>query len=50
MFTALKFLKREVKMIRFPSGGHDISRTGKPSLRTERIEHILAWFDQHLKG
>lgn len=49
MYTALKVLKREVKMLRFPSGGHDISRTGKPSLRVERLGHILDWFDQHLK-
>ncbi len=49
MFTALKVLKREVKMVRFPSGGHDISRTGKPSLRVERLGCILDWFDQHLK-
>ena len=26
-----------------------ISRTGKPSLRVERLGHILDWFDEHLK-
>lgn len=48
MYTALKVLKRDVKMVRFPSGGHDISRSGKPSLRVERIGHIADWFDKYL--
>lgn len=48
MYTALKVLRREVKMVTFPSGGHEISRSGKPSLRVERIQHIVDWFDQHL--
>lgn len=50
MYTALKVLKRDVKMVRFPSGGHDISRSGKPSLRVERMQHIADWFDQYLSG
>jgi dipeptidyl aminopeptidase/acylaminoacyl peptidase len=50
MYTALKVLKRNVKMVRFPSGGHDISRTGKPSLRVQRLEHILDWFDQYMNA
>lgn len=50
MYTALKVLKRAVKMVRFPSGGHDVSRSGKPSLRTERLEQIAGWFDQYLKA
>ncbi|MDQ6693250.1 MAG: prolyl oligopeptidase family serine peptidase, partial [Chloroflexota bacterium] len=48
MYTALKVLKRNVKMVRIPSGGHDVSRTGKPTLRVERMQHILDWFDQYL--
>lgn len=49
LYRSLKVLKRNVKMVRFPSGGHDISRTGKPSLRVERLQHIAAWFDEYLK-
>jgi dipeptidyl aminopeptidase/acylaminoacyl peptidase len=49
LYTALKVLKRDVKMVRFPSGGHDLSRSGKPSLRVERLEHIAGWFDKYLK-
>ena len=36
MYVALKVLRRDVKMVRFPSGGHEVSRSGKPSLRVER--------------
>lgn len=48
MYMALKVLKRDVKMVRLPSGGHDVSRSGKPSLRVERLQHILDWFEQRL--
>lgn len=48
LYTALRVLRRKVKMVLFPSGGHDISRTGKPSLRAERLRHIADWFDEHL--
>lgn len=50
MYTTLKVLKRDVKMVRFPSGGHNISRSGKPSLRVERLQHIVEWFDKYLKA
>jgi dipeptidyl aminopeptidase/acylaminoacyl peptidase len=48
LYRALKVRGRTVKMVRFPSGGHDISRSGKPSLRIERIEHIAGWFDTYM--
>jgi dipeptidyl aminopeptidase/acylaminoacyl peptidase len=48
LYTALKVLNRDVKMVRLPSGGHDTSRTGKPSLRVERMEEIVGWFEGKL--
>ncbi len=50
MFRALKFLKRPVVMVRFPEESHDLSRSGKPWHRVERLRHILAWFDAWLLG
>ena len=50
MFRALKALKRPTVMIRFPNEGHDLSRTGKPWHRVERLQHIVNWFDKHLLG
>lgn len=48
MYMALKSRKKEVKMVLFPSGGHDVSRSGKPSLRVERLRHIVEWFEKHM--
>jgi dipeptidyl aminopeptidase/acylaminoacyl peptidase len=48
MFISLKRLGREVEFARFPDSNHDLSRNGKPSLRIERLERIIGWFDRHL--
>jgi dipeptidyl aminopeptidase/acylaminoacyl peptidase len=50
LYIALKVLGKTVKMVRFPSGGHDVSRSGKPSLRVERLEHIADWIDLYTRG
>lgn len=50
LFRALKYLKRPTVMVQFPGETHDLSRSGKPSHRVERLRHILAWFDKHLMG
>jgi dipeptidyl aminopeptidase/acylaminoacyl peptidase len=48
MFISLKKLGREVEFVRFPNENHNLSRTGKPKHRIERLEFIIGWFDQHL--
>jgi len=50
MFRALKFLKRPVIMVRLPGETHDLSRSGQPWHRVERLEHIVGWFDKYLQG
>jgi dipeptidyl aminopeptidase/acylaminoacyl peptidase len=50
MFRALKYLKKPVVMVRFPEETHDLSRTGTPWRRVERLQHIVNWFDIHLQG
>jgi dipeptidyl aminopeptidase/acylaminoacyl peptidase len=50
MFRALKYLHRPTVMIRFPSESHELSRSGNPWHRVERLEHIVAWFDKWLTG
>jgi dipeptidyl aminopeptidase/acylaminoacyl peptidase len=49
MFRALKYLKRPVVMVRFPGETHELSRSGKPVHRVERLQHIVAWFDKYLE-
>lgn len=48
MFTALKYLEREVGFVRIPGESHDLSRSGTPSRRKARLSHIIGWFDTHL--
>lgn len=50
MFRAMKYLKKPVVMVRFPGETHELSRSGKPTHRVERLQHILAWFDKYLDG
>jgi dipeptidyl aminopeptidase/acylaminoacyl peptidase len=50
MFRALKFLRRPVIMVRFPNESHELSRSGQPWHRVERLEHIVGWFDKYLQG
>ena len=50
MFRALKYLKRPVIMVRFPGESHELSRSGQPWHRVERLEHIVGWFDKYLEG
>jgi dipeptidyl aminopeptidase/acylaminoacyl peptidase len=50
MFRALKYLKKPVVMVRFPGESHELSRSGTPKHRIERLEHILGWFDKYLQG
>jgi acylaminoacyl-peptidase len=49
MFGALKKLKKDVELVIFPGESHNLSRTGKPIHRMERLEHIVRWFNKYLK-
>jgi len=49
MFTALKLLGREVRMVRFEGQSHDLSRNGHPRSRVIRLRHIVAWFISHIR-
>ncbi|GKU81714.1 S9 family peptidase [Niallia sp. NCCP-28] len=48
LFIALKKQKKTTKFIRFPESNHELSRSGKPSLRIERLNYIKNWFKEHL--
>ncbi len=49
MFTALKLLGREVRMVRFEGQSHDLSRSGHPRSRAIRLRHIVSWFISHIR-
>ncbi|HWZ82513.1 MAG TPA: S9 family peptidase [Terriglobales bacterium] len=48
LFRALKYLKRPTAMVVFPRETHELSRSGEPWHRIERLEHIVGWFDRYL--
>jgi len=50
LFRALKYRKVPTVMVKFPGETHNLSRTGGPWHRVERLRHIVAWFDHYLVG
>jgi len=50
MFRALKYRKIPTVMVRFPNESHELSRSGQPWHRIERLQHIVGWFDKWLMG
>lgn len=49
MFRALKYRKIPTVMVRFPNESHELSRSGAPWHRIERLQHIMNWFDKYLQ-
>jgi len=50
LFRALKFRKIPTVMVRFPNESHELSRSGQPWHRVERLQNIVGWFDKWLMG
>lgn len=44
LYISLKRLGKETKFVRFPEENHELSRSGKPSLRKNRLNYIVEWF------
>ncbi|MHB8575155.1 MAG: S9 family peptidase [Dehalococcoidia bacterium] len=49
MYTALKRLRRDVVLVRFPGENHELSRAGKPSHRVARFEIQLDFFRSRMR-
>src|SRR5216683_5086655 len=50
LFVALKTLRREVVLVRFPDENHELTRSGKPRHRLERFRILLDWFAKYLRA
>ena len=50
LYAALRRLGRTVGFVRYPREGHELSRSGEPRHRIDRINRIVDWFDRHAKG
>jgi dipeptidyl aminopeptidase/acylaminoacyl peptidase len=49
LFVAMRLLEKDVEFVRFPAESHELSRSGSPAHRRQRIDIILEFFDKHLK-
>ncbi|HEY2954867.1 MAG TPA: S9 family peptidase [Candidatus Eisenbacteria bacterium] len=50
MFRALKQQKKKTAMVRFPGENHELSRSGTPSRRVQRLSLYRRWFGRFLLG
>ncbi|MEC0183776.1 S9 family peptidase [Paenibacillus peoriae] len=48
LFTALKRLGKTTRLIRYPGSNHSLLKSGKPSLRVDNFEQVVAWFNSYL--
>lgn len=48
-YVALKRLGKTVEFVKFAGENHELSRSGKPWNRVERLDHIVRWFEKYLK-
>jgi dipeptidyl aminopeptidase/acylaminoacyl peptidase len=49
LFVQLRSIgKCTVEMVRFPEESHNLSRSGRPDRRIERLQRLVGWFDKYL--
>src|SRR5487761_1669743 len=48
MFGAMRLLGKTVELVRFPEESHDLSRSGRPDRRVERLRRISGWYERFL--
>jgi dipeptidyl aminopeptidase/acylaminoacyl peptidase len=48
LYTALKVLGQETRLVIFEGQSHDLSRTGHPRSRVRRLNEIVDWFERYL--
>ncbi|MFG0257506.1 MAG: prolyl oligopeptidase family serine peptidase [Phycisphaerales bacterium JB043] len=48
LYRALKVLERPVEYVRYPNAGHNLSRTGDPTQRMDRLNRIIEFFERHV--
>lgn len=49
LYVGLRRRGVEAEFVRYPKEGHELSRSGQPLHRVDRLNRIMDWFDRHLK-
>jgi len=47
LFAPLKYMGKEVRLIRFPESSHGLSRGGLPDRRIKRLDLMVEWFGKY---
>ncbi len=47
-FIALQYLRRTVRLVRYPKDTHELTRGGKPSNRVHHMASLVEWFDHYI--
>ncbi|HRP64249.1 MAG TPA: S9 family peptidase, partial [Phycisphaerales bacterium] len=50
LYRALKHLDRPVEYVRYPGAGHDMSRTGPPKQRLDRLNRMIEFFERYIEN
>ncbi len=48
-YTALRKMGKEAQFLRFQGESHQMSSSGRPRPRLERLRRLVAWFERYLK-
>lgn len=48
LYKSLKALNKPVEYVRYPHEGHDLSRTGNPKRRMDRLNRIIEFFERYI--
>ncbi|AVM25288.1 alpha/beta hydrolase family protein [Bacillus pumilus] len=48
LFVALKELGKDTRLVKFPKASHDLSRSGHPGQRIQRLNFMKEWFREKL--
>jgi dipeptidyl aminopeptidase/acylaminoacyl peptidase len=49
LFRSLKILNKPVEYVRYPQEGHELSRSGHPKRRMDRLNRILEFFERFVR-
>jgi dipeptidyl aminopeptidase/acylaminoacyl peptidase len=49
LYKSLKAMNRPVEYVRYPHEGHDLSRTGNPKRRMDRLNRIIEFFERYIE-
>lgn len=49
LYKSLKVLGKPTEFVRYPHEGHDLSRTGNPKRRMDRLNRIIEFFERYIQ-